>query len=153
MAYILREIVLGNTPYSDEDFRKIWQDIAEGRVPLLFDSDGKRDEGAIPVTRYDAVSPSGAGRISIVAVGPEFFAQMEQGVQDAKYRKFQAVHHDSVQQAAQDAWEEVRREFESGMLQVQPDGHFEATVPAELSPDGQAHASVYMALRTVPGIE
>lgn len=148
MAYSFQEIVLANTPYSDDDYRRLWDDIADGTIPLLADSEGSTEEGVFPITRYDQCTSAGAGRISIIAVHPDFFAQMEQGVQDGIYRKFSAVHPTSAAQAATQVWDDIRRELLNGTLWIVPDGHYEAAVTADQSPDGQAHANVYMALKT-----
>lgn len=147
MAYRFAEIVLAGTPYSDEEYRTLWDDIEQHRIPLLADSDGSAEEGLFPVTRYDQCTPSGAGRISILTVRPEFFARMDQGVHDGVYRKFSAVHDTSAAEAASKVWNTIEHELVSGTLWVTPDGHFEAAVPVDRSPDGKAHATVYMALK------
>lgn len=139
MSYRLREIVLEGEDGAEE----LWRDIVSGRLPLLFDSDGRLRRGLSPVTRY-AHGADGVERRSVLAVTADFFRRLNEEAEQGRYRRFDALDTGGDTAAcACRAWEQVR---DAG-LRPKPGGtDYESTVPPAYTRDGAAHTYLYIAL-------
>lgn len=82
MAYKLDSVSL-RMNNSEEEMNKLaqlWTDVQTGKLPLMFDSDGKFAEGLSPISIYSNYEDdiNGAYDLTIMTVGPEFFQMLEQ---------------------------------------------------------------------------
>lgn len=139
MSYCLREIVLED----GGDMEELWRDIVSGRLPLLFDSDGRPRRGLSPVTRY-AHSGDGRETVSVLAVAADFFRRLNEEAERGHYRRFDArnVNGDTAA-CARRAWELARQ---AGIRPKPGAADYESTVPPAYTRDGAAHTYLYIAL-------
>lgn len=149
MAYILDSISMktDNSPQAMEQTAELWKDIVSGKVPLLYDSDGKFREGLSPVTAFENVSLTSAEpyTMTILTVPPSFFAELNAGVSSGTYRLYEGTDAADLGKSTDIAWEAVQKDIAAGRLDSTVTG-YESTVPPEYAPDRQAHCCVYIAV-------
>lgn len=146
MAYTLKSITL-RTDNSTEGIAKIenlWKDIANAKLPILFDSEGQFQPGISPISIYSNYEDETRGMydLTIEGVHADFFAEMEQKVAAGKYVKFD-VADDDLGVATKLAWQKVW----TGNLNRAFTQDYESTVPGEYTPDGKAHCYLYIAIK------
>lgn len=150
MAYELQSITLrtDNSEGGLARLDEVWRDIVSGKLPLLYDSDGRFLQGLSPISRYDDYESdeTGAFNLTILMVESDFFAQMEQKVAAGNYKKYDCVGVDSFE-TTRKAWSQVWEDAASGKLQRAFTEDFESTVPAEYTKDGNDHCFLYIAIR------
>lgn len=149
MAYEIKSVTI-RANNSEDGMRKIaelWQDLAGGRLPLLFDSEHQLRQGISPVSKYSNYESDEHSDydLTILAVTADFFAMMEKAVGEGRYKKYEAAGED-LGQCAKKAWADVWNEGEKGMIQRAYTEDFESTVPAEYTKDGKAHCYLYIAV-------
>lgn len=152
MAYILSEVTIraNNSPEGMAQIAQLWQDVAEGRLPLLFDSEHSFRPGISPVSRYSnyASDEQGDYDLSIIGVQADFFGRLEQQVAEGKYRKYEAADPaGDIGACTQAAWQQVWEAQAKGELQRAFTQDYESSVPAEYTKDGQAHCYLYIAVK------
>lgn len=150
MAYTLKSLTI-RTNNSKEGMKRIdeiWQDVSSGKLPLLFDSEHKFQQGISPVSRYSNYESDETGDydLSILAVDAAFFGKMEEAVAAGKYKKYDDADAD-MGAAAQRAWAKVWNEQKDGQIQRVFSEDYESTVPAEYTKDGKAHCYLYIAIK------
>lgn len=149
MAYQLKEITIrtNNTQEGLNKIDEIWRDIANGKLPLLFDSEKRFLQGISPVSKYSnyASNESGDYDLTIMGVTTEFFQEMEKAVATGKYIKYDEAD-DILAVSAQKAWEKVWNEQKAGKINREFSQDFESTVPAEYTKDGKAHCYLYISV-------
>lgn len=149
MAYVLQSLTI-RTNNSNEGMQKIdaiWQDIASGKLPILFDSDHAFQQGISAVSKYSAYAGDEAGDydLSILGVRADFFRQLENEVSAGRYKKYIETG-DNLAHCAKTAWQMVWDEQKSGVIQRAYTEDYESTVPAEYTKDGKCHCYLYIAV-------
>nr|WP_326186095.1 AraC family transcriptional regulator [uncultured Oscillibacter sp.] len=139
MSYRLREVVLEGEGGAEE----LWRDIVSGRLPLLFESDGRPLRGLSPVTRYAHGADGGETR-SVLAVTADFFQRLNREAERGRYRRFDALDAGGDTAAcARRARELARR---AGIRSKPGAAEYESAVPPMYTRDGAAHTYLYIAL-------
>lgn len=152
MAYCLSAITIrtNNTPDGINKIAELWQDVSNGKLPILFDSEHNFQPGISPISQYSnyASDENGDYDLSILGITSDFFAQMEEKVSQGRYKKYDACSaDDDLTQCTQKAWEMVWREQASGQIQRAFTLDYESSVPAKYTKDGQAHCYLYIAVK------
>ena len=150
MAYLLKEITI-RTDNSQDGMGKIsevWQDIVNGKIPLMFDNAGVFQQGLSPISKYANYDSdeTGAYDLTIFTAIADFFAQMQERVQSGEYHAYN-FDGSSIQEAANKAWKQVWKEKESGQLCRAFTTDYESTVPSDFTKDGKAHCYLYIAVK------
>lgn len=151
MAYKIEAVTVrtDNSPAGMARIDALWADIASGRLPLLFDSDHQFQAGISPVSRYSRYAGDERGEydLTVMAVTPAFFAEMEEKVQRGLYRKYdEADENGDLGACAKKAWEAVWSDRQSGALRRAFTEDYESSVPREYTKDGKAHCYLYIAV-------
>ncbi len=152
MAYRLTEITIrtNNTPDGMNKIAELWQDVTNGTLPILFDSEHNFQSGISPVSRYSnyASDEKGDYDLSILGVEAQFFGLLDEKVNQGLYKKYDAASAGAdLSQCTQKAWEMVWAEQASGQINRAFTQDYESSVPAEYTKDGQAHCYLYIALK------
>lgn len=92
MAYKLDKITI-RTNNSKEGMKKIsdiWKDVANGKLPILFDSEHTFQHGISPVSKYNNYSSDENGYydLTIMGVTADFFQKMDTEVSKGFYKKY-----------------------------------------------------------------
>lgn len=148
MAYQLESITMqaDMSPESMAQVTEVWGDIASGRIPLLLNSDGAPAPGAAPVTEYIDYAGVMEGRpytMTIRAVPPEFFAQMNQRAADGEFRLYETAGA-TIPECSAAAWGLAQEDETQGRVKIDYSYALESTVPPEYTKDGQAHCYLYV---------
>lgn len=149
MAYQLQSLSI-RTKNSDEGMKQIagvWQDIMNGKLPILFDSEHRFIEGVTPVSKYGNYESdeNGLYDLTIMSVCSGFFSELEEAVKQGTYKKYDEAA-DDVNSCTQKAWGKVWNEQKSGVIRRAYSEDYESTVPAEYSEDRKAHCILYIAV-------
>lgn len=150
MAYQLKSVSI-RTNNSDTGMKKIneiWQDILNGKLPILFDSEHQFQNGVSPVSKYSNYESDENGDydLSIMAVTSDFFQEMETAVQQGKYKKYDEAA-DDLTTCTQKAWNKVWNEQKEGTIHRLYSEDYESTVPSDYTKDGKAHCYLYIAVK------
>lgn len=150
MAYTLKMVKIrtNNSAEGRATIDELWQDVGSGKLPLLFDSTHNFRPGISPVSRYSHYESDEKGDfdLSIIAVTADFFAELEKGVAEGRYQKYDECG-DGVQACAQAAWAKVWSDQRTRVIARAFTKDFESTVPAEYTKDGKAHCYLYIAIK------
>ena len=152
MTYRLKEITI-RTNNSEEGIGKIvelWKDIQSGKLAILFDSDGVFCENVSPVSKYSNYSSDENGDydFSIIAVGRDFFQEMDAEVEKGTYVKFDGSDDDGeLAVCSTHAWEKVWKAQTDGKINRAFSVDYESNVPAQYTKDGKAHCYLYIAVK------
>lgn len=149
MSYVLGSITI-RTNNSQEGMKRtadIWQDVASGKLPILFDSDHHFQQGISPISRYSNYESdeSGSYDLSIMGVTADFFQGMEMAVAAGSYQKYEATG-DDLGSCAVAAWNRVWSDQKTGAIRRAFSEDYESTVPAEYTKDGKCHCYLYIAV-------
>ena len=152
MAYILSEITIrtNNTPAGMQKIAELWQDISNGKLPVLFDNEHNFQPGISPISRYSnyASDENGDYDLSILGVTADFFTKLEEKFQIGLYKKYDASSvEDDLTVCTGKAWEMVWAEQAGNQINRAFTQDYESTVPAEYTKDGLAHCYLYIALK------
>ncbi len=152
MAYSIKGVTLrtDNSKAGMAKIDELWRDIESGKLPLLFNSDHELLNGISPVSRYSnyASGENGEYDLSILAVTAGFFGELENGVREGRYRKYdESDENGDISQCARKAWEKVWAEKQSGAICRAFTEDYESTVPAQYTKDGKAHCYLYIAVK------
>ena len=151
MAYKLDSVSL-RMNNSEEEMNKLaqlWTDVQTGKLPLMFDSDGKFAEGLSPISIYSNYEDdiNGAYDLTIMTVGPEFFQMLEQEAAKGVFKKYDAASDsDDFTACATDAWQQVLNDQQNGTIQRLFAEDIESTVPAAYTKDGKTHCYLYISV-------
>ncbi len=150
MAYQLQSITV-RTKNTDEGINKIdeiWQDIMSGKLPILFDSEQKYNEGISPVAKYDNFESdeNGAYDLSIMGVTSDFFIELEKSAAQGYRVKYEEVG-DDLGICTKQAWEKVWSDQQNGVIQRAFAEDYERTVPAAYTNDGKVHCYLYILVK------
>ncbi len=151
MTYRLKEITI-RTNNSEEGISKIveiWEDVQSGKLPLLIDNNGGFLDKVSPVSKYSnyETDENGDYDFSIMAVGREFFQEMDKEVEKGTYVKFDGSDDDGdLTKSTKRAWEMVWKAQTSGEINRAFSVDYESSVPAQYTKDGKAHSYLYIAV-------
>lgn len=150
MSYTLKNITL-RTDNSEGGMAKldeVWRDIVSGKLPLMFDSEGKFLQGLSPISKYAGYESdeSGAFDLTIFTATADFFADMEQKTAQGAFKKYDCDGAD-IGEAAGKAWSQVWADKAAGTIRRAFTEDFESTVPGEYTKDGRAHCYLYIAVK------
>lgn len=151
MGYTLNEITLrtSNTADGMKKTDEVWQDITNGKLPVLFDSEHNFRQGISPVSRYSnyASDETGEYDLSILGVTADFFAEMEQKTADGQFKKYDISDAGGdLKFCTQKAWEKVWSDTKNGEIKRSFTQDYESSVPAEYTKDGKAHCYLYISV-------
>ena len=149
MSYRFTQVTI-RTDNSFQGLKKIeelWRDVSTGQIPMLFDDSGKLLEDIFPVARYSNYESGeeGAYDLSILAVGSDFFQDMQKQVESGKYKKYDACDQD-ITSCVKLAWQKVWEDDENGSLSRAYSADYEQIIPPKYSQDGKAHCFLYIAV-------
>lgn len=149
MSYVLKSITI-RTNNSEEGMKKIadlWQDVASGKLPILFDSDHIFQQGISPISQYSNYESDESGNydLSIKGVTADFFQKMEKAVAAGNYKKYD-VTGDDLASCAAAAWDSVWSDQKNGAIKRAFSKDYESTVPAEYTKDGKCHCYLYISI-------
>lgn len=151
MGYILNEITLraDNSQAGMAKIDKLWSNVVNGKIPLMYDSTGNFQQDLSPVSRYSNYESDETGEydLSIFTARPEFFSQMAQKVEIGKYVAYDFDGED-IKEAANKAWSCVWADRESKKIRRAFTQDYESTVPGDYTKDGRAHCYLYIAVKT-----
>lgn len=152
MAYKLKEVTM-RTNNSDEGIKMIsemWEDIASGKLPLLFDSEHIFQQGISPISKYSNYSSDENGDydLTIMSVSADFFEEMEMKVIKGLYKKYdEKDENGEIGACTRKAWEKVWHEQKSGDIKRTFTEDYESTVPGKYTKDGEPHCYLYIAIK------
>lgn len=126
----------------------MWRDIVSGKIPLMYDSDGRFLQGLSPISEYSDYESDeeGAYDLTVFTVDPTFFGMMEQKCALGAYKKYD-LEGDDIKDAANKAWSQVWKDKSEGTIARAFTKDYESTVPAEYTKDHRAHCFLYIAVR------
>jgi len=149
MAYKLNEITIrtDNSEGGMAKINEIWNDIVNGKLPLLLDSEGNMENDVSLVAKYCNYEndENGDYDLTIMGVTQKFFEELEQKVMAGAYKKYD-VSDDNFGLCAKKAWEKVWADKEAGKIERTYSEDFECTVPAQFAQDGTNHCYLYIAV-------
>ena len=148
MSYHLDSVTLrsSNAPESIAQIAALWADITGGRLPLLFDSDGRLRPGISPISCYRNYESdeTGAFDMTVMAVTAEFFTELEAKARAGSYRKFEGVDDGGdLGLCAKRAWEQGWSDKTRQRAYAED---YESTVPPQYTKDGKAHCYLYLSV-------
>lgn len=151
MTYSLSKLTFrtDNSPTGVQAITEVWQDIANGRLPLLTDNQYNILTGITLVAQYSnyADNERGSYDLSIMQVNLDFFQQLEQQVSQGLYAKYEASDPaGNLESCTRQAWSTVWKDQEVGTLTRAFTYDYESILPAEQAEDNQAHCYLYIAI-------
>lgn len=153
MAYQLHTVTIrtNNTPAGMEKIQELWQDVASGKLPILFDSNHHFQQGISPVSKYShyATDETGDYDYSIIGVTAAFFKKMEVLVSEGRYKKYE-VRDDcgDIGVCTKKAWEMVWDNQKKDVIHRAFTEDYESAVPPEYTKDGKAHCYLYISVES-----
>lgn len=151
MSYRLNAVTIrtNNTAEGMKKIEEIWSDVTSGKLPVLFDSEHRFQQGISPISMYSnyATDENGDYDLSILGVTVDFFRQMELLVQDGHYKKYDVSDDGGdLGVCTRQAWEKVWEEQKNGTVKRIFTKDYESAVPPEYTKDGKAHCYLYIAI-------
>lgn len=150
MAYHLKEITIrtNNTVEGIKKIEEVWNDVIQGRLAILFDSENIFQKGISPVSRYGNYENDENGNydFSILAVNSDFFKALEMGVEKKQYKKYD-FSGDTIEACTKKAWESVWEEQKNNIIDRAYTFDYESTVPSEYSKDQKIHCYLYISIK------
>ncbi|ERI91939.1 hypothetical protein HMPREF1982_02982 [Clostridiales bacterium oral taxon 876 str. F0540] len=152
MAYKLNAITI-RTNNSMEGLKiidEVWIDVANGKLPILFDSEHAFQQGISPISKYSNYSSDEHGDydLTIMTVTADFFQKMDAEVSKGFYKKYiEKDDNGEIGVCTRKAWERVWADQKSGNIHRVFTEDFESTVPSEYTKDGKAHCYLYIAIQ------
>lgn len=151
MSYRLNAVTIrtNNTAEGMKKIEEIWSDVISGKLPVLFDSEHRFQQGISPISMYSnyATDENGDYDLSILGVTVDFFRQMELLVQDGHYKKYDVSDDGGdLGVCTRQAWEKVWEEQKNGTVKRIFTKDYESAVPPEYTKDGKAHCYLYIAI-------
>lgn len=149
MAYTLKEVTI-RTNNSIEGIKRIeqlWQDINNGKLPIIFDSERNFQNGISPVSRYSNYESDENGDydLTILGVTSNFFEELENETKNGKYKKYESIEDDIIS-STKNAWNMVWKDTKEGFINRAYKVDYESTVPAEYTKDNKAHCYLWISI-------
>ena len=149
MAYRLNEITIrtGNSTEGIAKINEIWNDIANGKLPVLFDSESNMQTDISLVAKYCNYEDCERGSydLTIMGVTQKFYEKLEKKVAAGTYKKYDASD-DTLGLCAKKAWKKVWADKEAGKINRVYSENFECTIPSQFAEDGINHCYLYIAV-------
>ena len=149
MAYTLKEVTIrtNNTPEGLKRIEALWEDIATGKLPIIFDSEHNFHMGISPISMYSNYESNEDGDydLSILGVNSDFFSKLESEVRNGKYKKYVSTG-ENMTSSIKNAWKTVWKEQQKGIISRSYITDYESAVPAEYTKDGMAHCYLWISL-------
>ncbi len=155
MAYAIEEVTIkaGNSPQDMAKITALWHDIAQGKLAILLDSNGKARENITPIAcyhTYTSINPF-AFSLTVKAVPEEFYKNLEVDTKKGFFKKYiESDVHGNVSTAIRLAWEKVWNDHNAGFIKRTFIRDYEASIPVEFSADGKAYCVLYIAVQPQP---
>ena len=152
MAYKLKEVTIraNNTDEGMGKIAELWQDITDGKLPVLFDSAHIFQQGIMPISRYSSYAGGENGEydLSIMGVETDFIQRLEAEAKKGLYKKYNETDETGdIDACTIRAWEKVWGDRKSGAIKRAFTEDYESTMPAEYAKDGKAHCTLYIAVK------
>ncbi|MCL2135801.1 MAG: hypothetical protein FWH37_09725 [Candidatus Bathyarchaeota archaeon] len=152
MVYVLNQVTIrtNNTEEGLKKIDEIWQDVLNGKLPIIFDSNHVFQQGISPVSKYNNYTndETGAYDLSIMGVSADFFQALEVKVMAGLYKKYvEADESDDVSICVKRAWEKVWNDTKLGVITRAYTEDYENSVPAEYAADKKACCYLYIAVK------
>ena len=152
MTYKFKELTIrmNNSEEGTKIIDEIWEDVASGKLPILFDTDRRFLKGVSPVSKYSNYSndQNGDHDYTIMAVTADFFQEMERKVSEGSYKKYDEKDETGeIGVCSKKAWKKVWSEQKAGNINRAFTEDYESTVPSEYTKDGKAHCYLYIAIK------
>ncbi|WP_105177633.1 MULTISPECIES: AraC family transcriptional regulator [Clostridium] len=152
MTYKLKELTIrmNNSKEGTKIINEIWEDVASGKLPILFDTDHRFLKGISPVSKYSNYSndQNGDYDYTIMAVTVDFFQEIERKVSEGLYKKYDEKDDTGeIDVCSKKAWKKVLSEQKAGNINRAFTKDYESTVPGEYTKDGKAHCYLYIAIK------
>ncbi len=150
MSYRLESVSIktSNTLEGMNQIHALWQDISNGKLPLLFDREGTFQKEIVPIAKYHHYESDALGQyeLTIMGVTNDFFQIIEEQVQKGYYIKIDESG-ESIIEATQKAWQKVWAYQQDKTIQRSFLEDFECSVPSENTEDQKAHCYVYISVK------
>lgn len=153
MTYILKSVTIRsrNTAEQLAQLSELWNDIANGKLPILFDSKQTFQQGLSPISHYSNYESDETGEfdLSIMTVKPGFFIELDKKVKAGEYKKFDVSDdNNDLQSCTYKAWSQVWNEQKTNIINRAFTSDYESSVPKEYTKDGKAHCYLWIAITT-----
>ena len=148
MSYRLNAITIhvNSAKEYKREMKEIWRDITNGKLPILFDSEHNFQQGISPIYQYSNYAQNDFD-LSVMGVASEFFKQMELKVIEGFYKKYDfSDTNGDMELCSQKAWEQVKADCISGLIERAYICDYESNVPPEYTKDGKAHCYLYISV-------
>jgi len=149
MSYTLKEVTIrtNNTQEGINRIEELWQDVNTGKLPIMFDSKNNFQNGISPISRYSNYESDETGDydLSILGVTPDFFEELEKGVKNGKYKKYESID-DTIIESTKKAWEKVWKKQKENIINRAYKIDYESTVPAKYTNDNKAHCYLWISI-------
>lgn len=149
MAYLLKTATIrtNNTSEGMKRIGEMWQDVLNGKLPILFNSEHQFQQGISSISKYSNYESDENGDydLSIMGVTTDFFEQLENAISSGIYKKYN-VSGDDLELCTKKAWEVVWNEQQAGAIKRAFSEDYESTIPAQYAKDGKAHCYLYIAV-------
>ena len=146
MSYSLKSVTIRTNNEQIDKMNEIWQDIFNGKLPLLFDSKGEAIN-VFPISCYEnyASDETGDYDLSIIGADQVYLQQLEAKVATGKYQKYEAVAS-SIADSAPKAWQQVWQQSHNGIIKRAFTHDYELSLIPKQTPDQRFHTILYIAL-------
>lgn len=127
----------------------LWEDIMNGNIPILFDSENIFQNGISPISKYNHYDSDETRYydLSIMGVTADFFKNLDIEVGKGIYKKYDISDEDGdLGICAKKAWQQAWNDQKLGLIQRSYTEDYESSVPAQYSKDGKAHCFLYIAI-------
>ncbi|BDR55471.1 hypothetical protein [Xylocopilactobacillus apis] len=143
MAYHLKSVTLRTNNDRMTEIDELWQDVMNGKLPLIFDQNHEVQYGVFPISRYSnyASDETEDYDLSIMAVTSEFLKKLDAG----SYQKYDAVAENTGTSARQ-AWGKVWEDSKNGVIKRSFTQDYEVSLTPSVSRDGKFHCILYIAV-------
>ena len=150
MSYRLESVSIKNSNDLEKmkQINALWQDIFNGKLPLLFDSEGTLQKEISPIAKYHHYESDASGQyeLTIMGVTNDFFLVMEEQVQNGAYIKIDESG-ENVIEATKKAWQVVWSYQQDKIINRSFLEDFECGIPSVYAEDGKAHCCLYISVK------
>lgn len=146
MSYCLKSVTIRTSNDRIAEINEVWQDIFNGKLPLLIDSKGEAIK-TFPISCYKnyANDETGDYDLSIISADQAYLQQLEAKVAASKYQKYEAAAS-SIADSAPKAWQQVWQQSRDGIIKRAFTHDYELSLRPQQTPDQRFHTILYIAL-------
>lgn len=150
MSYRLESVSIKTSNALDgiEQINALWQDIASGKLPLLFNNEGKLQKEISPIAKYHHYESNTLGQyeLTIMGVTNDFFQTIEEQAQNGFFIKIDESGED-VAEATQKAWQLVWSYQQDNRIHRAFLEDFEWGISDAYTEDKKAHCYLYISVK------